>query len=317
MEKSQTLQEYLAENSDDLQLNEVILTTADASKRVAEVIRHQPCGNVGTTNASGDDQNSIDVQANTIFKDELLACGAVSAVASEEEEGILKPEHDSGSFEDAFDPLDGSKEVPHNGICGSIFSIAPKGYLSSEGILGEIQKAAMIVVYGPRTEMLLALNDTRTKLIRCLLCEDGEFRVVDDDVRIADDGNLIAPVSLRAMSTAPGYADWIQAEAAAGCEMRFFGTIAGDTMRLLSKGQGVLIAPPSNEKPNGTHRSLYEARPVAMIMEKAGGQAVNFAGERILDLPINDIHQRTTMIMGGKKMVERALASMKQVEGAC
>jgi fructose-1,6-bisphosphatase I len=100
------------------------------------------------------------------------------------------------------------------------------------------------------------------------------------------------------------YLDWAQER---GYSSRYVGAMVADVHRILLKG-GVFLYPPTRKAPNGKLRLMYEANPMAMIMEQAGGKAIAAPGQRILDVQPGDIHQRTPVILGSAEEVEHVAA---------
>jgi fructose-1,6-bisphosphatase I len=208
-----------------------------------------------------------------------------------------------------FDPLDGSSNLDVCGGVGTIFSILRQDRRTSrpeESLLqpGTRQVAAGYVLYGPSTIMALTLGSG----VDLFLLDPaiGAFVRVNENVRIPsanksyslNEGNrLTFPVGYQK------YLDWAQAS---NYSSRYAGAMVADVHRILLKG-GVFMYPPTKKAPNGKLRLMYEANPMSMLIEQAGGKAVASPNQRIMDIAPTDIHQRTPVILGSADEVEHVV----------
>jgi fructose-1,6-bisphosphatase I len=221
----------------------------------------------------------------------------------------------------AIDPLDGSANLENNISVGTIFSIRPRGndILSTFFEPGTAQCAAGFVVYGPQTTLVLALNarvdifilDRRTR----------EFRLIAQGVRVAPDTPEFAiNASNQRHWHGPvrAYIDECLAGTngggAADFNMRWIGSLVAESLRILVRG-GVFLYP-ADARPGyreGRLRLLYEAHPMALVMEWAGGAATT-GRRRILELGAKTPHQRVPLIMGSVRGVRDVTTIHEGVE---
>jgi fructose-1,6-bisphosphatase I len=169
------------------------------------------------------------------------------------------------------------------------------------------QVAAGYVLYGPSTVMALTLgNGVDLFLLDPAI---GAFVRVAENVRIPkanksyslNEGNrLTFPIGYQK------YLDWAQAN---NYSSRYAGAMVADVHRILLKG-GVFMYPPTKKAPNGKLRLMYEANPMSMLIEQAGGKAFAAPGQRIMDVVPTDIHQRTAVILGSANEVDHVIAHL-------
>ncbi|PZN35386.1 MAG: class 1 fructose-bisphosphatase [Proteobacteria bacterium] len=273
-------------------------------------------GTVGTQNVQGEQQQKLDVIANEILLRTLGGREGVAIVASEENEEpvILRTEEDAGERKYCvlFDPLDGSSNLDVCGSVGTIFSILRKDHRSpdaSASVLqcGSQQVAAGYVLYGSSTVFVLTIGLGVDMFV--LDPNYGAF------IRVAQ--GLKIPAAHKSYSVNEGnrrsfpegyqrYLDWAQEH---GYSSRYVGAMVADVHRILLKG-GVFMYPPTRKAPNGKLRLMYEANPMAMIVEQAGGKGLIAPGQRILDVQPDDIHQRVPVILGSPEEVDHVAAHL-------
>jgi fructose-1,6-bisphosphatase I len=238
----------------------------------------------------------------------------VAIVASEEnEEPVILREDRQGipRYCVLFDPLDGSSNLDVCGGVGTIFSIlAYDGALRAQDSLlqaGARQVAAGYVLYGSSTVFVLSLGQGVDMFV--LDPSIGAFMRVETKLRIPA-GNKTYSVNEGNRKTFPDgyrrYLDWAQSN---GYSSRYAGAMVADVHRILLKG-GVFLYPPTAKSPQGKLRLMYEANPMAMIVEQAGGKTVAAPGQRILDIQPTAIHQRTPVILGAADQVDAVLAHL-------
>lgn len=268
-------------------------------------------GTVGNENVQGEQQQKLDVIANDILLRTLGGRDGVAIVASEENEEpvILRSgdRSDEQKYCVLFDPLDGSSNLDVCGAVGTIFSILRKdrrGGLSADACLlqpGAQQVAAGYVLYGSSTVLVLTIGMGVDMFV--LDPSYGAFMRVAQGVKIpqankcysVNEGNrLTFPAGYQA------YLDWAQQN---GYSSRYAGAMVADVHRILLQG-GVFMYPPTKKAPKGKLRLMYEANPMGMIIEQAGGKALAGPGQRILDVQPEDIHQRTAVIIGSSAEVD-------------
>jgi fructose-1,6-bisphosphatase I len=289
-----------------------------SAKIIADKVRRarleNVLGSVGTENIQGEVQQKLDVIANEVLLRTLGGREGVAIVASEEnEEPVILREDRQGipRYCVLFDPLDGSSNLDVCGGVGTIFSIlAYDGALRAQDSLlqaGARQVAAGYVLYGSSTVFVLSLGQGVDMFV--LDPSIGAFMRVETKLRIPP-GNKTYSVNEGNRKTFPDgyrrYLDWAQSN---GYSSRYAGAMVADVHRILLKG-GVFLYPPTAKSPEGKLRLMYEANPMAMIVEQAGGKTVAAPGLRILDIQPTAIHQRTPVILGAADQVDAVLAHL-------
>ncbi|TMO85186.1 class 1 fructose-bisphosphatase [Pseudoalteromonas spongiae] len=299
----------------------LIRTILAACKEISfRVSQGELSGVLGSTldeNIQGETQKKLDVLSNQLLKDILLESGYVKAIASEEEDYTVAGNPDA-EYIVAFDPLDGSSNTDINSLVGTIFSImkAPKDKAADDQSIfmqaGKHQVAAGYVLYGPST--MLALTIGKGTRLFTLDRTHGSFLLTEDKVVIPEDTKEFAINASNQRHWLTPMQNYI-ADCLAGEEgprkknfnMRWIACMVGDVHRLLCRG-GLFTYPEDTKNPEKPFklRLLYEANPMAMLVEQAGGVA--YAGlDRILDIEPQEIHQRVAVTMGSKNEVEICL----------
>jgi fructose-1,6-bisphosphatase I len=219
-----------------------------------------------------------------------------------------------------FDPLDGSSNIDVNVNVGTIFSVVRKDGDVVASVLRPrtAQVAAGYVLYGPSAVMVVTLGDGVTAFT---LDEDERFVLTAQRMRMPEQGPYYSANEANAASWPQAYRVYVQGLVRGdlgGREYgsRYIGSLVADFHRTLLKG-GVFLYPPTKKAPRGKLRLLYEACPLAMIAEQAGGAAVD--GEsQILELQASGIHDRTPLVIGSRTEVEAlqraVLKSAEEVE---
>jgi fructose-1,6-bisphosphatase I len=315
MTKTVTVEEYVA-GSAEVQLAEVFGAVAGAARQIARKIRlaglSDAYGVYGVVNVQGEQQQKLDVFANDLLIEALGALPQVAAIVSEEDEGPVVFDRDEAldsvaRFAVVFDPLDGSSNIDVNVNVGTIFSVARvRGDDVVASVLrpGTEQVAAGYVVYGPSAVMVIT---TGAGVAAFTLDEDGRFVLSAEAMKMPGQGPYYSANEANAASWPVTYREYLQRLLTGelggkAYSARYIGSLVADFHRTLLKG-GVFLYPPTDKAPQGKLRLLYEARPLAMIAEQAGGAAVD--GEmRILEVQAEKIHQRTPLVVGSKREVE-------------
>jgi fructose-1,6-bisphosphatase I len=286
-------------------LHQVSLAGRMVSARVNRAGLADILGAAGQTNVQGEEVQKLDLVANDIFKGVLEHAGCVCAVASEEDEGpTYTPERfHSGRYVFCMDPLDGSSNIDVNATIGTIFAIfrrkSPEGCTANmEDILqaGDEIVAAGYIIYGSGTVMVLSTGDRVDGFT--LDPTVGEFFLSHPDIRLKPSSKLYSINEGYAASWDPrlrGYIDDLKAPGA-GWKQRYIGSLVADFHRNLIKG-GIFLYPATDAAPLGKLRVLYEAFPLAYVVEAAGGAATD-GTRRILDIQPTELHQRTPLFIG-------------------
>jgi fructose-1,6-bisphosphatase I len=257
-------------------------------------------------------QTALDVFADDAFENGLRGA-RVRAVVSEERERPVAQDAD-GAFLVAIDPLDGSSNIDANITIGTIFSVldAPAGEFGAAQFLqkGVNQRAAGFALYGPQVAFVFTIG---SGVHMATLDPDANaLRMSRIDVRIPAGSNEFAinasnsrywPAPVRAY-----FEDCLEGDEgprARNFNMRWVGSVAADVYRILVRG-GVYLYPQDSREgyAHGRLRLLYEANPIALLIEQAGGTAID-GFRRILDVTPTSLHMRTPLIFGSKDKVDR------------
>jgi fructose-1,6-bisphosphatase I len=298
-------------------LSWILSALSISTKMIAAQVRRarleNVLGAVGSENIQGEQQQKLDVIANEILLRTLGGREGVSIVASEEnEEPVILREAADGErrYCVLFDPLDGSSNLDVCGGVGTIFSIlrhdrrardAQASLLQS----GAQQVAAGYVLYGPSTVFMLTVGLGVEMFV--LDPAIGAYMLVQSGLKTPGAHKSYSVNEGNRQSFPQGYQrylDWAQGN---GYSSRYVGSMVADVHRILLKG-GVFMYPPTAKAPNGKLRLMYEANPMAMLIEQAGGKALAAPGQRILDVQPKDIHQRTPVILGSADEVDKVVA---------
>jgi fructose-1,6-bisphosphatase I len=270
-------------------------------------------GMAGSDNVQGEQQQKLDVIANEVLLRSLGQREGVAIVASEENETpvILRNRSDGERrYCVLFDPLDGSSNLDVCGGVGTIFSIVRQDRRSGQiedSLLqpGTQQVAAGYVLYGPSTVMAITFGAG----VDLFLLDPaiGAFLRVAENVHIPQASASYSLNEGHRLSFPEGYQKYLGWAQANGYSSRYVGAMVADVHRVLLKG-GVFMYPPTAKAPSGKLRLMYEANPMALLIEQAGGKALVAPGARILDVVPKDIHQRTAVILGSASEVDKVAA---------
>jgi fructose-1,6-bisphosphatase I len=275
-------------------------------------------GDHGSGNIQGEAQKKLDVIANEILLEANEWGGHLAAMASEEMEHphAIPHRYPKGEYLLLYDPLDGSSNIDINMSVGTIFSVlkCPEGVAvpTEKDFLqaGKHQVCAGFAVYGPSTVLVLTLGAGVHTFT--LDRELGSFVLTAENMRIdADTQEFAINMSNMRFWQPPvkRYIDELLAgkSGARGKDfnMRWVASMVADVFRILTRG-GIFMYPRDSKDPSkpGRLRLLYEANPMAMIIEQAGGAATT-GTTRILDIEPTALHQRVAVILGAKNEVER------------
>ncbi len=279
-------------------------------------------GELGETNVQGEIQHKLDVIANEIIMRCLGNRANISVLASEEDQEpiVLRDRTEGGRYCVLFDPLDGSSNIDFGVGVGTIFSVLRNDRRVQPGNNhpnerrascevphylqpGYRQVAAGYILYGSSVVLVITTGMGVDMFVHDQSI--GTFVLVERGITMPP-ARKIYSVNEAYTNSFPleyqNYLNWAHGE---GYSSRYIGSMVADIHRTLLKG-GVFLYPPTVTHPGGKLRLMYEANPMAMIMEQAGGKAV--AGtERILDIRPIDLHQRTSVVMGSAKEVDHVV----------
>lgn len=290
----------------------IAIACKDIASRLQQGAMSGVLGSAGAKNIQGETQKKLDVISNEILKTSLLNSGLVRALASEEEEHIV-PGDNQAPYLVTFDPLDGSSNIDINSMVGTIFSIleAPQTpQVTEQDFLqpGRDQIAAGYVLYGP--SVMLTLTTGNGVTMYTLDQENGEFILTHENVRIPEDTQEFAiNMSNHRLWASPmkNYVDDLllgkSGPRAKDFNMRWVAAMVADVHRILCRG-GIFSYPWDEREPNkpGKLRLMYEANPMGLLVEQAGG-VIYTDKEPILDIQPLDIHQRVPVILGAANEV--------------
>ncbi|MFQ3313557.1 MAG: fructose-1,6-bisphosphatase I [Colwellia sp.] len=321
----QRLAPALRQDNVPLDLISLIKTILAATKEISFRVSQGHLGDVmGSTldeNIQGEVQKQLDVVANELFKDILLESGFVKAISSEEEDHSVAGD-ENGKYIVSFDPLDGSSNIDINSLIGTIFSIheAPEDIKAGDDDMfkqaGDKQVCAGYVLYGPST-MLVMTTGSGTHFY-VLDRTHGGFLLVERNVQVPADTQEFAVNMSNQRFWQPAMQNYIDDLLAGDTgprgknfNMRWIAAMVGDIHRVLCRG-GIFTYPADSRKPEQPYklRLMYEANPMAFLLEQAGGLAMTSQG-RIMDIAPESIHQRVEVIMGSKNEVEKCLSYYK------
>jgi len=310
----------------------LIEVVARACKRIAIAVSKGELGEVmGSTNHSnvqGEIVKKLDLIANEVLIEANVWGGHLAAMASEEMDSIhiVPDRYPQGEYLLLFDPLDGSSNIDVNVSIGTIFSVLRKvGHargVSEEDFLqpGRQQAAAGYCIYGPQTTLVLTVG-TGVAMFT-LDREQGSWVLTQENVRVPEDTHEFAINMSNQRHWAPPMQRYI-GECLAGKDgprgkdynMRWVGSMVSDVHRILSRG-GIFLYPWDRREPDkaGKLRLLYEANPMAFLVEQAGGLAIN-SSQRILDIVPRKLHERVSVVLGSSNEVRRVADLHREAAG--
>jgi fructose-1,6-bisphosphatase I len=293
----------------------ILSALAISAKIIASKIRRARLENVlgtlGQENVQGETQEKLDVISNDVLLRCLGSRSGVAIVASEEDDEptILRTDNDGERrYCVLFDPLDGSSNLDVAGGVGTIFSILRhhrRAETPEASILqpGTEQVAAGYILYGSSTVFVVTTGSGVQMFVLDPMV--GAFLLVENDLRIPASGKIYSCNEGNRPGFEPGYQSYVDWAQRNGYSARYVGAMVADVHRTLLKG-GVFLYPPTKKAPNGKLRLMYEANPMSMLIEQAGGKA--YAGkQRLLEVEPESLHQRTSVVLGSANEVDRVL----------
>ena len=305
------------------ELRQLIAVVARACSSISIAVSKGALGGVlgdaGTGNVQGEAQKKLDVLSNDILLEANAWGGHLAACASEEMDHCqpIPDAYPRGNFLLLFDPLDGSSNIDVNVSVGTIFSVlrcpdgvampADKHFLQP----GTAQVAAGYCIYGPSTMLVLSVGHGTHAFT--LDREQGAFVLTQGDMRIPEETAEFAINVSNQRHWEPAMQSYVE-DLLAGKEgprgkdfnMRWIASMVADVHRILTRG-GIFIYPWDKREPSkpGKLRLMYEANPMGMLVEQAGG-AASTGRERILDIAPTQLHQRVPVFLGSRNEVAAA-----------
>jgi fructose-1,6-bisphosphatase I len=331
MNEIKTLGQFIIEKQKDFpyakgELSRLLRDLAIAAKIVNREINKAGLasilGDSGTVNVQGESQKKLDVYANEQFIAALRSGGECCMIVSEENDEHINIDSEiskNAKYVVAIDPLDGSSNIDVNVGIGTIFSIyrrtSVSGAATVEDILqkGTSQVAAGYIIYGSSTMLVY----TTGKGVNGFTLDPsiGEFCLSHPNLTIPEAGTIYSINEGNYIHFPQGvkkYIKYCQEEdknTSRPYTSRYTGSMVADLHRNLIKG-GIFIYPYTSASPKGKLRLVYECNPMAFIMEQAGGKASD-GTNRILDLEVYELHQRSPIFIGSRLMVEKAEEFMR------
>ena len=325
------IEEQRLHNTIPSELRLLIEVVSRACKTISHSVSKGALGDVlgaaSTENVQGEIQKKLDIISNEILLQANEWGGHLAAMASEEMESFhpIPNRYPKGEYLLLFDPLDGSSNIDVNVTIGTIFSVlkAPEGMQepSEQDFLqaGTKQVAAGYAVYGPQTMLVLTTGNG----VNCFTLdrEMGSWVMTQRDIKIPTDTAEYSINASNARHWFPPvrrYIDELEQGKAGprgkNFNMRWIASMVADVHRILSRG-GIFMYPADARDPDkpGKLRLMYEANPMSLIIEQAGGAATD-GQRRILDIQPTNLHQRVAVFLGSKSEVER-VTSFHQVGG--
>ena len=296
-------------------LTATLLSISEACLQINQAVRlgalDNILGSARTGNIQGEEQKKLDVISNQILINTLCAQSAVAGLASEEEDTFVSA-NSNGQYLVLFDPLDGSSNIDVNISIGTIFSVLPKpvGELNTASFLqsGRQQLASGYVLYGPQTILVLTVKHG---IAMFTLNKNNQFQLTQENTQIpVQTAEFAINMSNQRHWQAP-MQEYI-AELLAGktgtrgkdYNMRWVASMVAEVHRILIRG-GIFTYPQDQRDPSklGKLRLMYEANPMSLLIEQAGGVATN-TRENILDIQPDQLHQRVAVVLGSKAEVD-------------
>lgn len=321
-----TIQRYIAQLEREYpeatgEFSTLLRNLALAAKIVSREVRRAGLvdilGRVQSTNSSGDEVQKLDMYANQIFINSLEAGGQLCVMASEENESIIPipDEFPCGHYAILFDPLDGSSNISSNVTIGTIFSIYRRVSEGRHGTTDDVvqpghkQVAAGYIMYGSSTIMVVTTgNGVQGFTLDVTI---GSFLLSHPNMTIPKRGTTYSVNEGNRKLWDEGfqrYIDHLQTPDVANgrpYKARYVGSMIADVHRTLLHG-GVFAYPGDSKNPQGKLRLMYEANPMALIVEQAGGMATD-GHTRLLDIAPDSVHQRTPVFVGSEEDVREAM----------
>ena len=278
-------------------MQEIIRAIEEASIEIKELIETGDTGKSEQENSTGDTQLKLDIASDLIIERIFKTIPSVKAIVSEEQDSIIDL-NENGEYLIAYDPLDGSSLVDVNLSVGSIYGIY-KNEFNAQNLI-----ASVYVVFGPRVEMVVAVDDVKMYRLK-----HGKFEFIQNIV-LKQKGNLKAPGSSQ-NCWAPHHKKMVDDIFNDGYRLRYSGGMVPDLHQILIKGGGLFSYPETSDRPKGKLRQLFEVFPFALIFEKAGGGSID-GYKRILEIETTHIHDTTPCFFGSNEEIKRVLEVYKQ-----
>jgi fructose-1,6-bisphosphatase I len=330
MDRIQTIERFILDHQPRYAQGELTYLLYDIAL-VAKLIAHKTnragltdiLGRAGIVNVQGEQQQKLDAYADDLIVRICDHTGRLCILASEEREDVIHipARYEKGSYVLVYDPLDGSSNIDVNVSIGTIFGIYRCRDWDERGRIEDVLQpasdliAAGYVLFGASTMLVYSTGQGVHGFTLDL--ELGEFLLSHPHMRLPEPPAYYSVNHAYYQRWHPGtqgYVRWLQGEGrspdAPPLSSRYIGSLVADFHRNLLRG-GIFFYPAETNKPNGKIRLLYEAGPLAFLIEQAGGYASD--GQRsILDIAPTTLHQRTPFFIGNRSLVQQAEAFVRQ-----
>jgi len=302
-------------------LHSIEISSKFVSSKVRAAGLFRLYGAEGTTNTSGDSVKKLDVVANNAFKTSFARSQTVSLMVSEEDPEPIAVTDSNGHYLAVFDPLDGSSNIDANVSIGSIFGIYKRPNAGEEIKVQEILQpgnklvAAGYTMYGSATMIVLTTGHGVNAFT--LDPSSGEFVLTHNNIKTPKKHNIYSINEGYSKYWFDGVKNYVEKlkdakDSKSIYSQRYVGSMVADVHRTILYG-GIFMYPGDKRSPEGKLRLLYEANPMAMIVEQAGGKAITGTG-RILDVQPKNIHERVPVFLGSKDNVEELESFLKDTK---
>jgi len=314
---TQFLLHHLAAHPDQVTLSLLLSDLATIGKAISQKINKagiaKILGSEGRKNIQDEEVQKLDILSNDLCKQYLTQTGRVAALASEEEEKPVDMGHngEDAQYVIAFDPLDGSSNIDVNVSIGTIFSVHRRlphfARTDEQQFLqtGRDQVLAGYILYGSSTVLVFSFGEGVHEFT--LDPGLGEFLLSHESITLPSLPRYysVNECNMRHVSTSDQKKMcWLRDES--GLRGRYIGSLVADFHRNLIKG-GVFMYPEVDAKNTGTYlgklRINYELKPLAFLVEQAGGLATDSKGEVIMDISPTSLHERSGFVIGNKDTV--------------
>ncbi|MBP8725204.1 MAG: class 1 fructose-bisphosphatase [Saprospiraceae bacterium] len=327
MHTKRTLDEYIIENQNSIpdaagEFSDLLRHIGIAGKIINRIVNKAGLldvfGNGGNLNATGDEVQKLDLYANDLMIEYLQNTGVCAGVGSEELEqyvGFESRHNRQRKYVVVLDPLDGSSNIDVNISVGTIFGIYKRKSAVDDPVdiddfcqKGEALLAAGYILYGTSTILVYTTGNG----VNGFTYDPGigEFCLSHPSMVIPETGKTYAVNQAYYSQFSNEMRNFIDKCAGMGLVLRYAGSMVADIHRALCQG-GIFLYPSTSKNPDGKLRMLYECNPLSFVVEQAGGSCVDERGRRILEIPITQLHQRSTILIGSAALVGEALSQYR------
>ncbi len=289
----------------ETELRRLIWQIAVTGKYISAKIHESNRKLAGFKNMYGEEQLALDKSSDEILKNQLQFSGFVREYASEERDQIIQIGKGQEKYFVTADPLDGSSLVDTNLAIGTIIGIH-NGTMYGRG--RDTMVAALYITYGPLITMVYSAGKGTHEFV---LNREGEYVLSQENIRLKEKGDIYSLGGLRKDWT-PEHRRFVEYLDDAGYKLRYSGGFVPDINQVLIKNGGLFTYPALQKSPQGKLRLLFELLPMAFLIEQAGGEATD-GRQPILDIPVENIGQRSPIYIGSRFEVTKAKEFLEEV----